>query len=260
MKSTVKKLAGGAATVASVLAISAVNASGVSAQAAAPASQTFQANLVQQNKSGASGSATVTLTGNNVTVRIRATGMTADQAHAQHLHVGGQGVCAPATADTDKDGFIGNREAESSVGAIRVALTTSGDIAPGSALAVDRMPKADARGNLSYDRTFALPAGVTAADMSRATIDLHGVGSLFDDKARYDGAKRSDLDNKLPFETTAIASCGKLASAPTGTLATGAGGTAGLESPAILAMGTAALVSAAAVVLYSRRMADATRL
>jgi hypothetical protein len=254
-----KYLMRGAAVSGAAVLMAATMSSVVSAQSAAPASQTFQANLVQQNKSGASGSATVTLSGSNVTVRVRATGLTAGQAHAQHLHVGGQGVCAPASADTDKDGLIGNKEAETSVGAIRVALTTAGDIAPGSALAVDRMPKADARGNLAYDRTFALPAGVTAADMSRATIDLHGVGSLFNDKAKYDGDKKSDLDTKLPFETTAIASCGKLASAPTGGLATGGGATAGLESASMIAVGAATLLTATVVALYARRLAGAHR-
>lgn len=254
-----KYLIRGAAASGAAVLLAAAMSTAVSAQAPAPASQTYQANLVQQNKSAASGSATVTVTGNNVMVKIRSTGLSPGLAHIQHLHIGGQGICPSPAADTDKDGFINSKEAESFVGPIRVSLTTTGDTAVGSALAVDRMPKADARGNLSYDRTFALPAGVTAADMTKATIDQHGVASLFNDKAKYDGDKKSDLNASLPFETTAVATCGKLASAPTGSLATGAGATSGLESASQIAVGAAALLTATVVALYARRMASANR-
>lgn len=240
---------GGAALLAAALWSPAVSAQ---AQTTA-APQTFQVNLTQLNKSNASGTATVTINGNNVTVALKATGLSPNLVHAQHIHVGGQGNCAVNAADTDKDGFVSSKEAESAGGPIKISLTTSGDVAAGSALAVDRMPKADAQGNLSYNRTFALPSGVTAADMSRATIDQHGISSLFNDKAKYDGDKKSDLDNKLPFETTAIATCGKLTSTPVGAPNTGFGSTAGIESPALIAFGAAALAVATALVFYSRR-------
>lgn len=230
----------------------------VSAQAQAPAPaakapQTYQVSLAQANKSGASGSGTVTINGNNVTVNFRATGLSPNLAHATHIHVGGQGVCPSPTADTDKDGFVNVKESEPFIGPMKVSLTVSGDTGTGSGLALDRMPKADAQGNLAYNRTFALPAGTTAADMQKASIDIHGISSLFNDKAKYDGDKKSDLDSKLPFETTVSAACGRLSSAPAGGPNTGIGSTAGLESPALLAFGAAALVGATALVLYSRR-------
>ncbi len=242
--------AGGAALLVAALWSPAVSAQANTAPAVA---QTYQVNLTQLNKSNASGTATVTINGNNVTVALRATGLSPNLAHAQHIHVGGQATCGVNATDTDKDGFISSKEAEPATGPIKVSLTTSGDVAPGSALAVDRMPKADARGNLSYNRTFALPSGVTAADMARATIDQHGISALFNDKAKYDGDKKSELDNKLPFETTAIATCGKLTSTPVGAPNTGIGSTTGIESPALIAFGAAAVAAAAALVFYSRR-------
>lgn len=215
--------------------------------------QTFQVNVAQANKSGVNGTATLTLTGNSLKVSMRASGASANLAHALHLHAGGRAVCPGPEADSNKDGYVDTKEAESSVGPVKISLTTSGDTAPGSALAVDRMPKADNRGNLNYDRTFTLPSGVTAADMQRATIDVHGISSLFNDKAKYDGDKKSELNGSLPFETTAIAACGKLTAAPAGTLSTGFGSTAGIESAGLIAVGVAAVAAAAGLALYSRR-------
>lgn len=247
-------VAGAAGIIAAVSYSPAANA-----QAASTAGQTYQANLVQQNKSGASGTATVSVSGNNVTVNIRATGLSPNLAHAQHLHVGGQATCPTPAADTDKDGFVNSKEGEASVGPIRVSLTTTGDVGSGSALAVDRMPKADAQGNLTYTRTFALPSGVAAADLARATVEQHGISALFNDKAKYDGDKKSELDSKLPFETTAPATCGKLTSAPTGGLATGAGSINGIESPVILAAGTAAVLAALVLAFRTRRPLNGSR-
>lgn len=236
----------------SVLATIAATGITSAAHAQAPATastQTLQANLVQQNKSGASGTAVVTVTGNSVKVSIRASGLSPNLAHAQHIHVGGQATCPAPSADTDRDGFVNSKEGESAVGPIRVSLTTTGDMAAGSALAVDRMPKADGKGNLSYERTFTLPSGVSVSDLGKGVIEQHGISSLFNDKAKYDGDKKSDLDSKLPFETTAPATCGKLSVAPAGGLETGAGSIAGIESPALLAIGVTGLLAAAVLSL-----------
>ncbi len=225
----------------------------VSAQAPATAATTYQVNLAQQNKTNASGTATVALSGNNVTVNVRATGLSANLAHAMHIHAGGQATCPAPAADTNKDTYVDAKEAEASTGPLKVSLTTSGDTGSNSALAVDRMPKADAKGALTYNRTFTLPSGVTAADMQRATIDIHGISSLFNDKAKYDGDKKSELDNKLAFEITAPAACGKLTSAPTAGAATGVGSINGIESPALFIAGTAAILGAAAAAIIARK-------
>lgn len=223
-----------------------------SAQAA---SQTYQVNLTQANNSGASGTATVTLTGNNAKVSVRATGLSPNLPHVTHIHVGGQNVCPTSAADTDKDGFVNVKEATPYVGDMKVALTTSGDTSANSGLATDRAPKADAKGNLSYDRTFALPSGVSAASLAKSTIDIHGISTLFNDKAKYDGDKKSDLDSKQPFEVTVPAACGVLSTTPVGGADTGAGSTAGIENPGLLAGGALAIIGGAAALFYSRRMA-----
>jgi len=254
------KLMRGLAAVGGAFALTLAISPVASAQAAnsTPASQTYQVNLSAVNNSGVTGTATLTLTGNSLRVNMRATGASANLAHATHIHVGGAASCPTPSADTDKDKYVSAKEAEASTGPMKVSLTTSGDTGTGSALAVDRMPKADAKGNITYDRTFTLPSGVTAADMSKATIDVHGISSLFDDKAKYDGSKKSELDNKIAFETTVPAACGKLTSTPTSGAATGAGSTSGIESPALFAIGGAALLAAVATAIVARKQFSAT--
>lgn len=241
------------------LLAAAVSSSAVSAQAAKPSTTmtakpvTYQVNLRSLNNSGASGSAVVTVDGRNVTVDMKAAGLSPLLAHAQHIRVGGQAACPTPAADADKDGVVSAKESESAVGAIRVSLTTAGDVSASSALAVDRMPKADAKGNLSYKRSFVLPTGVNATDLSKATVEVHGISTLSDNKTAYDGAKKSELDAKLPFEATAPAACGKLSSSPNGGANTGFGSTDGIEAPVALAFGTAAIIGAALIVVLGRR-------
>lgn len=253
-----KLLSRGLATGAAGLLVAVASSSAVSAQAMQPsttmaAATTYQANVTSLNNSGASGTALITVNGKDVTVDVRATGLAPNLAHAQHLHVGGKAACPAPAADTNKDGVVSAKEAEVSVGPIKVALTTIGDTSPASALAVDRMPKADAKGVLTYKRTFSLPAGVTAADMAKASIEMHGVSALSGDKTKYDGDKRSELDTKLAFEVTAPAACGVLASTPLGGPDTGIGSTAGIEAVGSIVFGIAALAGAALLVAFGRR-------
>lgn len=250
MKSTV--IRGIAASGAAVLAAVAFSPA-VSAQATAAGSTTYHINLTQQNKSGASGTATVTVNGNNVAVVVRGNGFSPNVAHAAHLHVGGQGICPAPSADTNKDGYVDVKEAEPFAGAMKVALTTSGDTSANSGLAIDRAPKADAKGALTYNRSFTLPSGVKGTDFAKSTLDIHGITSLFNDKAKYDGDKKSELDNKVAFETTVPAACGQLATSPTGGASTGAGSINGIESPALFVAGAAAIFGAAAATYIARK-------
>lgn len=250
MKSTL--LRGIAVSGAAVLAAAAFSPA-VSAQAASANETTYQVNLTQQNKSNASGTATVKVSGNNVTVTIQGNGFSANVAHLAHLHIGGQATCPATTADSNKDGYVDVKEAEPFVGPMRVTLSTSGDTSASSALASDRAPKADAKGALTYNRTFALPANVKAADLAKASVDIHGITSLFGDKAKYDGDKKSELDNKVAFETTVPAACGVLSTSPTGGTATGVGSINGIESPVLFVAGAAAIFGAAAAAIIARR-------
>lgn len=168
------------------------------------------AKLDPLNTSGASGSATVQVAGNQVTVTINSSGHSPNLPHAQHIHIGGQNVCPTNAADTDGDGFISTAEGQPAYGPIMVSLTTEGDVTDQSALAVDRMPVADANGNINYSRTFQLPAGVTAQDIDKGVIVQHGISELFGDPNQYDGDKMSEIMPQLPFEATVPAVCGKI--------------------------------------------------
>ncbi len=176
------------------------------------ATQNYRVHLSQLNDSGDRGTARIQVKGDQVTVRLRTYGASPNLPHAQHLHIGGDRHVCPTLGndDADHDGFISSVEGTPSYGPVRISLTTSGDMSPGSGLAVDRFPVANANGMVDYQRTFTLPAGVSAADIENAVIVQHGISELFNDPAKYDGDKRSTLDASLPFEATVPASCGKL--------------------------------------------------
>ncbi len=190
---------------------------GLATWAHAQQNQAFTAQLALLNDSGATGTATATLVGDQLTVKIHTTGLTPNQPHAQHLHIGGTHSCPTISADTNKDGLVSTVEGQPSYGPIMVSLTTTGDVSANSGLAVDRFPKADANGVLDYERTFTLPAGVTASDVAQSVVVQHGVD--VNKSGAYDGAAKSELDPSLPLEATLPADCGKsvasLGAAPT---------------------------------------------
>lgn len=190
--------------------------------------QQLQADLAEQNGSGAQATATVTVNGTEMTVEIEGSGFSPGESpHAQHIHgvIGGQNTCPTAAQDADGDGIVTTSEGQVTYGPILVSLTTEGGIAPDvDALAVDRMPVADADGNLAYSRTFSVPAEV-ADNIDALHIVQHGVD--FDGSGAYDGDRMSDLDPALPAEATDPASCGELVAMPSGGVQTGGGATAG---------------------------------
>lgn len=244
-----KKLLKGA-SLAAVAAVATVGMSGstILAQAATETnSKVYQAQLAQLNSSGDSGTVTVKMVdGNTVTVSIKTTGVSPNLPHAQHLHIGGQGVC-PAPSASGADKFLNSVEGIPSYGPVKVALTTNGAVDEKSGLAVDRFPVANAQGVVNYERTFDLPAGTTIEQVSKAVVVQHGISELFGDKAKYDGEMKSSLDPKLPLEATIPASCGALTAAPVGGAGAGAGSTSGIENQA--AFVAAAITLGAAVVL-----------
>ena len=190
--------------------------------------QVLQADLTEQNDSGAAATATVTLQSGEMTVEITGSGFTPGESpHAQHIHgvVGQDATCPTAAQDGDGDGIVTTSEGQATYGPILVSLTTEGGMdAKTDALAVDRMPKADAAGNLSYSRTFPVPANV-GDDIDALHIVQHGVD--FDQSGAYDGDRKSDLDPTLPAEATDPADCGELVAMPNGGVQTGGGAMAG---------------------------------
>ena len=219
-----------------------------------PGAGALAGRLAALNASGARGNATVSVEGNQVTVNIPATGLVANQPHAQHIHIGGQNTCPSAGADQDGDGFISVAEGQPSYGPIMVSLTTEGDVSANSGLAVERMPKANANGTVNYSRTFQLPEGVTAADIAKGVIVQHGIDP--NRTGQYDGDKKSELNPQLPFEATAPADCGKLVSMA-GMPATGAGGAADFNNLPVMGLGLAGAILAAGALVVSRRRAQA---
>ena len=172
--------------------------------------QTYTADLNPLNTSGSSGTATVVVNGNQVTVTIQAAGLSPNLPHAQHIHIGGENICPTNAADDNGDGFIDTVEGQPFYGPVQVSLTTEGDVSAESAIAVERFPVADADGTLFYSRTFSLPDGVSAADIPAGVIVQHGISELFEDPLAYDGEPRSSLNPDLPLEATIPTNCGEL--------------------------------------------------
>ncbi|WP_304454502.1 CHRD domain-containing protein [Nocardiopsis sp. YSL2] len=214
--------------------------------AATPASAaetwTFQGNLGQLNDSGTSGQAWVEIEGNTADITVNVNGAVAGSPHAQHIHIGGQGVCPTMDADEDGDGILSTPEGQDSYGQVKVSLTTEGDTGADSALAVDRMPSGD---SYTYERTVELPDDVVQ-DISdgNASVVVHGIDANGD--GEYSGDATSPLNEELPLEATAPAACGELQLSPQEGMDTGKGGMADQGTNAGLVGLSGALAATAA--------------
>jgi hypothetical protein len=156
-------------------------------------------------------------------------------------------MCPTMEADTDRDGLLTNEEASGEYGVVFMALTTEGDTSAESGLAVDRMPVADAEGNVDYDRTFSadeIPEGLLG-HLSEVHVVQHGIDVNGNGKYDLDGAGVSTFAENLgipdvPEEATDPASCGVVtgamaATSPTGGVETGGGDAE--QAPVDLAVG-----------------------
>jgi hypothetical protein len=241
--------------------------------APAQAETTVHADLVEQNRSGVTGTVTLTARDNgDLVVRITATGLMPGP-HAQHIHGatgGGSFSCASAGNDDDGDGWLTNEEASGEYGNVFVALTTSGNTAAESGLDLDRMPVADSEGRLTYERTIrsqALPAGLTD-ELQHVHVVQHGIDA--NDNGRYDLEALGESTfatglglSGVPEEATNPAACGMVMGAAAGVMPHGGVETGG-EPPApstsgpLLALGIG-MLALAAVVGLRRRSALARR-
>lgn len=220
--------------------------------------QNYSVELEPLNDSGVSGTALLTLRGHKLTVRIEAEGMVPNAPHAQHIHGSTDKahdfVCPSMADDKNGDGILTVTEGTAKYGDINIPLTTKGDTSLASALAVDRMPKADERGWLRYERTIEVSDAV-AVNLKNLHVVQHGIDVNDNGKYDFDGAGKSELKASIPQEATAPATCGMLAGStmPEGGMETGNAGTAGLEGAGVLALGGVALVGAASLGYAARR-------
>ena len=238
--------------------------------APAGADTTVVAQLKESNGSGVTGTAHVTATNDGgLRVVIHASGMVPNAPHARHIHgstTGGHFMCPTMESDTDGDGLLTNEEASGEYGNVFMALTTNGDASAESGLAVDRMPVADASGQVDYDRTFSadeVPEGVTE-QLSHLHVVQHGID--VNGNGRYDvaGAGVSSFAENLgvpgvPEEATDPASCGVVTGAMAPTPPKGGPETGGADTaPAsfdvpLAALGALLLVGSLALLWQQRR-------
>jgi hypothetical protein len=73
---------------------------------------TYSANLNELNSTGVTGAVVMTVNGNDVTVAMTVSDSAPNLPHAQHIHVGGQGVCPPNTTGAATDETGENNETE----------------------------------------------------------------------------------------------------------------------------------------------------
>jgi hypothetical protein len=254
--------------VRTLFAVPAVAALLLATPTAALAGESVHVKLLELNNSGASGNATLTAMDNgDLKISIRSTGLVPNSPHAQHLHGSTSGMdfhCPDMSADTNGNGYLTTEEGMPDYGDIFVSLTTKGDTSKASGLAVDRMPTADAKGSLRYDRTIA------SADLPKGTIehlkDLHVVEHGIDanGNGKYDLGRLGESTlatsaglSGIPEEATDPATCGMVAGAavgsvPVGGVATGDGST---RDRAAVWYGTGglALLAALGIVVITRR-------
>jgi hypothetical protein len=243
---------------------------GLTAFSAAPAfadsgSTSYQAQLGAINHSGASGSVTVSVTGDQAHVHLTASGLAKTFnggafPHVAHIHINGQHMCPTPSADKNGDGVVSTPEAQPDYGMIGSTLSASGDTSAKAAL--DVKVAAGTGGSFTYDRTFTVnSATAKALKAGTAVVVVHGLDpATLSAKAQKE---KSPLTSSLPLAATAPALCGALnasqMSMPNGAAATG-GGAAPIEG-GMVALGGGLLLAAGGTLVARRRLArqDAAR-
>ena len=219
--------------------------------ASAADSSSYQAQLNALNGSGASGTVMLQLSGDQLTVTEKVTGLAetfngAPYPHVQHIHIGAKGECPTPAADTDGDGVISTTEGGPSYGAIGTTLSTSGDTSPAAGTTLTVAPSG---GSFDYNRTFTVDAAtMDSLKAGTAVVVVHGL-----DPATLPAAaqsKPSDLVPSLPLAATSPALCGTLTASqmgamPSGAAATGGGATAGVEDQGLFVLGGGLLAAGA---------------
>jgi serine/threonine protein kinase len=181
------------------------------------------ADPVPTNHVTGSGTASLSLKGDQATVTLDTNGLLNGDPHAMHIHAGGKGVCPPASAARDHNGHlsISTTNGIQFYGPPQVSLTTHGDTTPHSIVDFSRYPTV---GDIRYKRTLPVPPGVVAAIRAgNAVIVVHGID--YNDNHVYDDVlDKSEIKSTLPGEATAPALCGPLRSGATASATSRRGG------------------------------------
>jgi Cu/Zn superoxide dismutase len=108
-----------------------------------PPADVYTTTIDAQNESGVTGNVLFTLDGDQLTVVVQATGLTADEVHAISLRglAEGAAACPTGEADTDEDGYVDLEEGALVFGDEVLALGA---------------PTADAEGNLVFETTLTV--------------------------------------------------------------------------------------------------------
>ena len=266
MNRTWKSLSASAAISLAVAAPLALSTTFASAHDGEDHDHAVMLRLDSMKGTNATGEATLTPTKDGgLTVEIMAKDMVPNSPHAQHIHgdtTGAMKHCPAPSADKDGNGFISIEEGFPAYGDIHISLTTTGDTTKASGLAVDRMPMADAQGNLSYKRTLTaaeLPKG-TLENLANLHVVQHGVDANKNGKYDLEGLGESTFAKSLgvdgiPAEATDSATCGMIM--PSGAVETG-GEAPTAPNGGLLAAGGVLLVGGEAVAITRRRTATVT--
>lgn len=132
--------------------------------------RTFVADLSGLNDSGVEGTATISITANELTVHIMASGLEPNMLHPQHIHGfttnNGNATCPTMADDTNGNGLVELGEGLPSYGPVLL------DLQP--------FPTADASGNIDFTMTYALGEGdmISRKDLmplQNRAIVLHGM-------------------------------------------------------------------------------------
>ena len=238
---------------------------------AAHEGSTYSAQLRELNGSGATGDASLQVSedGETMTLRVNATGLDLDFAHAMHIHgiydgdlsdapdagTFSSSACPDMSADANGDGVLTVVEGVPAYGEVLVSLTTSGDTSASSGLAVDRFPSGT---SITYERTGIPIPSAMKDELGKVHVVVHGTD--VDDNGDESNGQGivSSLDPSLPVDVTAPALCGELAVVASGAVQTGGGGTVQLDrgtdasSVALAALGAGAVVAGSVAVRRRR--------
>ncbi len=132
----------------------------------------YTVDFSELNGSGVTGMAELTLIGDQLTVKIEATGLEPDMLHPQHIHGfkenNRNSTCPPASADDDGDGLVELGEGLPFYGPVLLPLTP--------------FPTAP-DGIIEFEMTYTVDSSVTP--LQNRAIVLHGMTVTIDDVETY---------------------------------------------------------------------------